>query len=401
MHIDNNPISKALYKDIHVLLQIFYLARRQIRAKYDVGILGISEAQILVQTFIENKITAKRLIEILQLEKSTISRTVDRLAKKGFIILEPSHEDKRSHNLILSETGNLYVAQLQDSNNKILSECLRQLSAREQYELGNLLNLLADGMHCSQANYLPGDHPVTLAIVRLGRGTGMTGLNLMGTRYNSTQYHILLTVKENPRISFTGLCEKIHLNKATISRNLNNLEKNKLVKKSKNERQAISQFLISDNGKEAIIDVDLAGQEVIYEGLKNQDLSIPNKLKELLEKFLKPNIQDEKNLVIQKRIEVKRIETLADRQIARGMFIDSLIKNNLHFSTPDCFYSPPNVIFGLFIEYNLVAACEVILHDKACNIVNPIKLPQIEIEIINMFHNKVIEQMHDKMCLAL
>jgi DNA-binding MarR family transcriptional regulator len=384
-----DTLNTHIYKDIHILLQKFYLMRRMIRSQYEAGSLSISEAQSLFQIFIEKKIIAQRLVQVLQLDKSTVSRIIKGLLKNGFIHTEVSEEDKRVQVLKLTEKGISYVRQTQESSNRILSECLKSLSAREQFELGNLLNILADGLNCTEASYLPGDHPVTLALVRLGRGTGMSGDAFMGTEYSSTQYHIMLLIKEHDTLTFSDLSATLPLNKGTISRSLTYLKKQKLVttEESKEKKYLLS-LLLTTKGEIAINTIDSAGEKIIQEGLYGQPASIPERLCLLLNKLCMPqNIKDE--VIIQKKVEIRELSTLQDRQTARGMLIDYLVKNNAHFETPDYLYHPDNALFGLFIDDHVVAACEQVFDNGQSIMINHAQLPQIEDELIKTFHQKL------------
>lgn len=69
---------------------------------------GVSDAQCFVLVEIGRKanISVKELAEILRLDKSGISRTVEELVKKGFVERKTSEEDRRYVVLNLTEQGN-------------------------------------------------------------------------------------------------------------------------------------------------------------------------------------------------------------------------------------------------------------------------------------------------------
>jgi DNA-binding MarR family transcriptional regulator len=195
------PTSPDSYLLIHELLQEFYLRRREIRIQYAVGSLGISEAQILIELVVEQGVTAKRLSEVLQLEKSTISRVLAGLQKKRLIKTAPLATDKRIKELIVTEAGKAAVEELHHSQNRVLHECLAPLNAKEQSDLGYCLRILADGLKTTPAAALPTDHPITLEIVRLGRGLGMTGPRFMNSELSSTQYHLLKRIRDREQLT--------------------------------------------------------------------------------------------------------------------------------------------------------------------------------------------------------
>lgn len=388
---DNSALPLSIFMDIHILLQKFYIMRRLIRSKYEAGSLNISEAQTLFQTFIEPGISPSKLSQILQLEKSTISRLLKNIKQKGFINIESSKNDKRGQSIYLTKKGEQNVKQIQESNNKILNECLKSLNIKEQYELGSLLNNLADGLNCTAASYLPGDHPVTLAIVRLGRGTGMTGSSFMGTNFTSTQFHILLSIKESSSCTLTELSEKLPIDKSHISRGLSKLKKINLISTNKIKKSSKEFLLLTNHGEITLHQINLAGENLIKNGFKNYDINIPIRLKNLLQNLNTPNNNLSNSSILQERIEIKPITSLDDRRIARGMLIDFLIKTNSHFETPDFMYHPENLCYGLYIENHLVAACEKFKNDNSNELSNMTQAPQLDQEILESFKTKVLE----------
>ena len=81
---------------------------RQVTAIYDDTLrpLGLRVSQLNVMALIANKsrCTASEVGSLLQLEKSTLSRNLDRLRKQGWVEVEPG-EDGRSRVLSISSAG--------------------------------------------------------------------------------------------------------------------------------------------------------------------------------------------------------------------------------------------------------------------------------------------------------
>lgn len=68
---------------------------------------GVNESQcfLIVEIGREPGISVKALAEKLKLDKSAISRHVEDLVKKGFVLREPSKEDRRYVVLTLTDQG--------------------------------------------------------------------------------------------------------------------------------------------------------------------------------------------------------------------------------------------------------------------------------------------------------
>ena len=68
---------------------------------------GISDTQcfMLVEIGRNKNVSVKKLAEIMKIDKSGISRTVEELVQKGFVERKPSEEDRRYVVLNLTEKG--------------------------------------------------------------------------------------------------------------------------------------------------------------------------------------------------------------------------------------------------------------------------------------------------------
>ena len=68
---------------------------------------GISDTQcfVLVEIGRNKNVSVKKLAEIMKIDKSGISRTVEELVQKGFVERKPSEEDRRYVVLNLTEKG--------------------------------------------------------------------------------------------------------------------------------------------------------------------------------------------------------------------------------------------------------------------------------------------------------
>ena len=67
--------------------------------------VNTSQCFLLVEIGRKPSICAKELAEILRVDKSSISRSVEELVQKGYVNREPSREDRRSVVLSLTESG--------------------------------------------------------------------------------------------------------------------------------------------------------------------------------------------------------------------------------------------------------------------------------------------------------
>ena len=109
---------------------------------------GVSLPQCHVLLEVENQknITVTELSENLTLEKSTISRTVDNLVKKGFLSREIPEENRRTVRLQLTNKGEKTCENINWNNNHFISEVMDSISEDEQEEFIRLFNKITQKM---------------------------------------------------------------------------------------------------------------------------------------------------------------------------------------------------------------------------------------------------------------
>ena len=84
------------------------------------------------------------LVDILEVSKESISISVRRLEKKGFIIREIDQTDKRKNLLYLSEQGLDILDKVWVSQNETYELLLEPLSEQEKQELQRLFEFIMD-----------------------------------------------------------------------------------------------------------------------------------------------------------------------------------------------------------------------------------------------------------------
>lgn len=104
--------------------------------------IGVVEWRMLSMLAVENHITANRISQVIGLDKSAVSRSLQSLEKAGYVCSEVDTEDARRYTVSLTESG-------QELHNRVLvvalereSRLLSDLSADEVDVLVNLLGRL-------------------------------------------------------------------------------------------------------------------------------------------------------------------------------------------------------------------------------------------------------------------
>lgn len=104
---------------------------------------GISDSQCFVLVEIGRKadISVKELAEILKIDKSGISRTVEELVQKGLVERKPSKEDRRYVVLNLTDAGNDRFNKIENDMNHKFGSILDKIPEDKRSQVVESLEL--------------------------------------------------------------------------------------------------------------------------------------------------------------------------------------------------------------------------------------------------------------------
>lgn len=103
--------------------------------------LGLTRAQWLVLTRLSRHPGASQseLADMLEVERATAGRMVDRLERKGWVARRPDPMDRRINRLFLSPEADRVRAGMLDIADQTLEDALTPLSANERAAFGDAL----------------------------------------------------------------------------------------------------------------------------------------------------------------------------------------------------------------------------------------------------------------------
>ena len=94
----------------------------------------------------ENSLTAKELCDICDEDKASISRSLEYLETKGFVVSETSVKKKYRTNLTLTEAGLSVAQKIAEKIDRILDVASEGLSEEDRVILYKSLNLIATNL---------------------------------------------------------------------------------------------------------------------------------------------------------------------------------------------------------------------------------------------------------------
>ena len=119
---------------------------RLMRTAFDrrVRRLGLTRSQWLVINRLYRRpgATQSELAEMLEVEKATAGRMVDRMEKKGWVVRRPDAADRRVNRLHLTAEAHLIQVQLAQIADRTVDDALALLAPREREQFSEWMGLV-------------------------------------------------------------------------------------------------------------------------------------------------------------------------------------------------------------------------------------------------------------------
>ena len=119
---------------------------RLLRVLYDrqMASIGLTRSQwwLLTYLFFKDGINQSELAILMDMEKAPLSRLLDRMEKKGWVIRKNENKDRRTKNIYLSESIKPLISSMRDKAADYRSESLSILTDKERNKLKDILQIL-------------------------------------------------------------------------------------------------------------------------------------------------------------------------------------------------------------------------------------------------------------------
>ncbi len=119
---------------------------RLLRVLYDrqMSSIGLTRSQwwLLTYLFFKDGINQSELAILMDMEKAPLSRLLDRMEKKGWVIRKNENKDRRTKNIYLSESIKPLISSMRDKAAEYRSESLSILTDKECNKLKDILQIL-------------------------------------------------------------------------------------------------------------------------------------------------------------------------------------------------------------------------------------------------------------------
>ncbi|HOV13068.1 MAG TPA: MarR family transcriptional regulator [Spirochaetota bacterium] len=118
------------------------------RLSFETNCCGITLAQchVLLELSGKDDVSIKELSESLELDKSTLSRTIDSLYKIGFIKRAENEEDRRFCKINLTDSGKKMAQSINNMCNAFYTELLNQIQEDKRENVIESIILLSNAL---------------------------------------------------------------------------------------------------------------------------------------------------------------------------------------------------------------------------------------------------------------
>lgn len=96
--------------------------------------LSWAEARIMIEIGINHRRTPMILAKKLQIDKSYVSRIINKLVRAGLLVKEPDPKDSRSVQVSFTDEGKTAFEMINQQSNQQISQLISQLNTEEQNE---------------------------------------------------------------------------------------------------------------------------------------------------------------------------------------------------------------------------------------------------------------------------
>jgi len=104
--------------------------------------ISFPEVCVLGQLSSNQEPTMSELGRSISMDLSTLTRTVDKLVEKEFVVRKPDPEDRRMVRVVITVEGRKIISRFEEQRRKKIESILRQMTSQERRDLLNIFKTL-------------------------------------------------------------------------------------------------------------------------------------------------------------------------------------------------------------------------------------------------------------------
>lgn len=322
--------------------------------------LSALEAHLLHDILTDTNCTVTSLTVAIRAEKSTISRTLSRMQKRGLLRIDTSPDDRRRKFLVATKKGTALYAQMSAAEKDVLDACVEHAPRERVVGVGESLGTLSDGAEICRWHSTRDEHLLVSPLARASRVSGVFESRLWNTDFDATDFHILYLVREyGGEVRTPDLGQLLFLPVSTLGRKIRLLSAAGLV----SQRPVIGEgrvvaVVLTEAGRKALERIGEAACGVLEPAATNLTDDAIRRLVTDLETLVWPGISEDQ-VPLARHLELRCCHSVTERKYLRGFYIERVVREARHFDLPETIFGSDSAAFGLYFGGALRATCEV------------------------------------------
>jgi DNA-binding MarR family transcriptional regulator len=322
--------------------------------------LPVNESHVLAEIAKEGAVFAKDVSQILNIEKSTLSRIVNSLLGRKLVVRAKKREDRRANELNLTPQGMVVLAHDVEQRNESIELLLAPLDQGQIAVLRRYHNSVADALKRKAVSNIQSEHPLEKEVRRLTRGLGVLGKNFAGTGLPVERCQILTVLKiSGGLLPFFVLKKELPYELSALSRLISALTKEGLLRKEPNPKDKRTLTVaLSQKGWELAAETIGKGEAFLQESLRELSAKEKEDFRHIMTLLL---CQDEslpgRNALM--------LRSKSELEQGRAFLVRQLVLQNKHHHLPATILSRGSVVRALKEGDRILAVSELRLVENS------------------------------------
>ncbi len=365
----NQTPASSTARQLQRVLSALLIKNRFIRSLTHTN-LTRAEVHLLIETQARGQTTITELQQLLNMDQSSVSRSIKSLIQTHRINARPSKTDKRAKLLSLTATGHDAVAQIDEVAGAIYNKFASRLTPAEGLEILEFFRRIADYCGQPQCPIRKGEHEIRMQQRRMSRAIGVLSKDVFSSGLSATQWNVFNTIcyspyPPNPKSLVKE--QNIPANSLTII--LGKLESLGFIQRVQAEHDSrYVELKATTAGLSFLEKIETDSAKQLNAVLFDYTQQRKEKLLSILVKYVDQDPGTVKTPIAGDYV-IKKLTTQKTRRTARTFAINEIVASGAAQFAPERFFAESSLAFGMFAKDEaLQATCEISTHSKTAEL---------------------------------
>jgi MarR family transcriptional regulator for hemolysin len=342
------------YQRLYRIFRLLHQRNRYVAEEPSTG-LTLLEAHLLTELDASPNMTQSDLLSLLQVDQSTLSRTIKRLERSHLVTVKSDTADARRKRLALAEKGRKLVVRSDELTDETFDELSARLSPLEAASIGKLYQAIADGLGHPAGNQRPGESSYRFHQRRITRCFGLLRDDVWGVGRPGTQWQVLTEVASATSPYRTiALANKLSISGSALWSHLNALEEEGLIARAADDNDRRSVLVeATARGRHESATIESRAAELLARALSDVSPKMVEKWTTTLERFAQVSDASESSEL--PGCNYKLAIRTAERVDARAFIISALAASGEAHTAPEVLAGSKELVVQVVHKDGIVA----------------------------------------------